>query len=79
MQFKEGLFGTLSLENLIQSHPVEMWSILAVNKDEKLTSEYIQDLFVPYFSSLGSNKRPKEETVLMYLYNFLQECQGLPK
>ena len=31
-------------------------SILAVDNDEKLTSEYIQDLFVPYFSPQGSNK-----------------------
>ena len=33
MQFKEGLLETLSFENLIQSHPVEM-SILAVDNDE---------------------------------------------
>ena len=76
-QFKDGLLGTLGFKTLVQSHPVEMWSLLSVDKDRKLTAQYIQDLFSVNYSQHGSNKRPLEESIVMFLYDFLQECEGI--
>ena len=42
----------------------------------KITSEYIQDLFVAGFSPVGSNKRLVEEAIVMMWIHYLQYLEG---
>lgn len=63
---KHGLMETLQLRRFAEDHPVELWSLLAVNKKEKkLTAADLQYLFVAVYSPTGSN-RLDEERVMMY-------------
>ena len=46
----------------------------------KITSDFIQDLFAPVFSPIGSNKRATEEAVVMnwvYYLQSLERCDNL--
>ena len=42
----------------------------------KITSVYIQDLFVAGLSPVGSNKRPVEEAIMMMWIHYLQYLEG---
>lgn len=75
---KCGLMETLQLKRFAEDHPVELWSLLALNKKErKLTATDFQDLFIAVYCPSGSNLRLDEERVMMYFYNFLQACEGI--
>ena len=77
-QLKLGMMETLQLKNFAEDYPVELWSLLAVNKKEKkLTAADIQDLLMAVYSPSGSNLREEEERVIMFFYNFLQACEGM--
>ncbi len=43
---------------------------------QTLTAEEVEKLFVPLFSPQGSNKRSKEEQVMMHFLEFLQDLEG---
>ena len=44
--------------------------------DHKISSEYIQDLFVPRLSLRGSNQREVEEPIVMTWIRYLQVIEG---
>ena len=78
-QLRKGLLETLKLNKLADEHPVELWSLLAASRAEKLTAAYLQDLFEVHYSPHGSNSRSLEENIIMHMYDYLQECEGNPK
>ena len=44
--------------------------------DQAVSSEYIQDLFVPEFSQKGSNQRKTEEAIMIMWICYLQYLEG---
>ena len=77
-QLRKGLLETLELKRLATRNASMLWSLLAASeKPRKLTSVEAQDLFSVTYSPVGSNKRQQEETIAMYFYTFLQECEGI--
>ena len=77
-QLRKGLLETLELKRLATRNASMLWSLLAASeKPRKLTSVEVQDLFSVTYSPVGSNKRREEETIIMYFYTFLQECEGI--
>ena len=71
--------GYKGLNKLADEHPVELWSLLAASKAEKLTAAYLQDLFEVHYSPHGSNSRSLEENIIMHMYDYLQECESNSK
>ena len=65
-QLKRGMLDTLHFGHLVKEHPIEMWSLLAVNKVDRLTAQQVEDLFVVEFSPQGSNDRVEEEAAIMH-------------
>lgn len=45
--------------------------------ERKISSSFIQDLFVPRLSPVGSNKREVEEAVLIIWIRYLQKLEGI--
>ena len=43
---------------------------------QSITSDFIQDLFVPSLSPQGSNRREKEEAIMMAWIRYLQNIEG---
>ena len=39
-----------------------------------VTPEYLCDSFVIEYSDNGSNKRTKEEAIIMYWYEYIEQC-----
>lgn len=75
-QLREGLLHTLEFFKVIEAHPTVIRSLLIPGKN-MLTAAIIQDLFKIEFSEEGSNNRKREETVIMFLFDFLQLCEGM--
>jgi len=44
--------------------------------EQKISSDMLQDLFVPAFSPKGSNRREVEEAVVMCWLQYLQHVEG---
>ncbi len=44
--------------------------------ERQITSDFLQDLFVATLSESGSNRREKEEAVLMAWIHYLQQIEG---
>ena len=73
--FKEGLT-TLGILECIQKHPVAFKQIFC-NFEKELTSEDIDQTFVPQLDEPGSNRRIKQETAVMNWRDYLQNCEGI--
>ena len=41
-----------------------------------MTAIGLQDIFEVDFSPIGSNNRSKEETIVMFFYDYLRLCEG---
>ena len=67
--------GELGILSLLRKHPVTMRALFVATHDI-LTAEIVQDLFKPDYSPSGSNQREREEEIIMYWINFLQEIEG---
>lgn len=74
MIYLKGL-GELGVLDLLRKHPVSMRPLFVASHDV-LTADCLQDLFKPDYSPSGSNQREKEEELIMYWINFLQETEG---
>ena len=74
-ELKQGL-GELGIVSLLQKYLITLRPLFVATYDI-LTADIVQDLFKPCYSPSGSNQREKEEEVIMYWINFLQEIEGL--
>ncbi len=70
--------GLLSLNFMVvMSGNPSLKALFKMNTEaQKLTAEEVENLFLPVFSPQGSNKRIKEEQVMMHFLEFLQDLQG---
>ena len=73
-QLRRGL-ALQKFSSLMQSHPRVMRKAFQTS-DHKISSEYIQDLFVPRLSLRGSNQREVEEAIVMTWIRYLQNIEG---
>lgn len=73
-QFKDGL-NTLGILQLMQSHPKEFESIFC-HEEKKLSADECDSLFTPMFGPIGSNIRERQELIVMYWRDYLQDCEG---
>ena len=71
---KKGL-EELGVLNLLQQNPITFRALFVATHDV-LTAENIQDIFKPFYSPTGSNRREHEEEVIMYWISLLQEIEG---
>lgn len=62
--------------SLMQSHPSTLHKAFRP-PEIQITSDIIQDLFVPSFSPSGSNKRNTEEAIVMTWIRYLQHLEGM--
>lgn len=67
--------GELGVLNLLRQNPITMRALFVATHDV-LTADIIQDLFKPFYSPSGSNRREHEEEVIMFCISFLQEIEG---
>ena len=58
-------------DSLMESCP----NVLRKAPAQKITCEFIQDIFVPTFSAAGSNKRVIEEGIVMTWVRYLQHVE----
>ena len=67
--------GELGVLNLLRHNPITMRALFVATHDV-LTAEVVQDIFKPFYSPSGSNRREHEEQVIMYWISLLQEIEG---
>ena len=73
-QLVEGL-KTAGILELLRNHPEEMSAVLYGGQQE-LTADTVAELFEPFFSDHGSNKRDIEESIMFNLEMLLQKVAG---
>ena len=73
-QLRRGL-AVQKFDSLMELYPQLLWKAFQPSQC-KITSEYIQDLFVAGFSPVGSNKRLVEEAIMMMWIHYLQYLEG---
>ena len=67
--------GELGVLNLLRQNAITMRALFVATHDV-LTADIVQDLFKPFYSPTGSNRREHEEEVIMFWISFLQEIEG---
>ena len=73
-QLRRGL-AIQKFNSLMESHPQAIRKAFEPSEIE-VTSDFLQDLFVPVFSAQGSNKRGTEEALIMTWIRYLQSLEG---
>ena len=73
-QLIEGL-KVLGIFDMIKAYPHTVYSLLQ-SQPEPMTATCMIDLFQPRFSEQGSNKREKEEEMMMYWIQMLELIGG---
>ena len=74
IQLKKGLDETLNFGLVTCAYPQEVWSLFAASTLFVVTPECLCDSFVVEYSDNGSNKCTKEETIIMYWYEYIEQC-----
>ena len=72
--FKEGL-QTLGILECMQKYPAALKKIFC-NFENVLTAQDVDQIFVPQFAGLGSNRRSDQEMAVMNWRDYLQNCEG---
>lgn len=70
-QMRRGL-SIQHFNTLMESFPRQMREAFCPQVHE-ITSEQLQDMFTPLFSTVGSNKRKQEEAIVMMWFRYLQQ------
>lgn len=73
-QFRRGL-AIQRFDALMESFP-DLLRRAFEPSEREVTAEYLQDLFVPIFSPVGSNQRITEEAITMLWIRYLQYLEG---
>lgn len=72
-QLRKGINETLQFQQLLNLHPKEMWILFAATPAFSVTPQYLCDSFVITYSDNGSNRRTKEEAIVMYWNEYIIE------
>ena len=62
--------------SLMESYPITLRKVFRP-PEIQITSEIIQDMFLPSLSAKGSNKRNVEEAIVMTWIQYLQSLEGM--
>ena len=73
-QLRRGL-AVQNFNILMESHPQAIRKAFEPSEIQ-VTSDFLQDFFVPVFSAQGSNKRGIEEALIMSWIHYLQSIEG---
>ena len=73
-QLKRGLH-TATFENLLDAYSGLLKPIFLYSQ-KQMSANCIQDIYRVHYSDSGSNKRMKEETIMMNWITYLQELEG---
>ena len=65
----------MDLLKVMRKYPNHFRKVLT-SEEKLLTASTVQNLFVPNFSLFGSNKRQKEEEVIMNWNFFVEDVEG---
>ncbi len=74
-QFLDGLYlhGFL---HIVRRHGDEARSLFQESSCRQLTAEILDDLFTRRYSEIGSNRRVKEESIMMNFTHFLEDVEA---
>ena len=61
---------------MIREYPDEARSLFRKSSSKQLTAELLDDLFTPRYSENGSNRRVKEECIMMNFTHFLEDVEA---
>ena len=73
-QLRRGLYSTLQFKHLIQSHPKELWGLLATSTVFNVTPKFLCNEFAIQYSPNGSNSRTKEEALVLLFFEYITDC-----
>ena len=73
-QSKDGL-STLGILDLMKQYPAELETIFC-NQGNVLSAAYIDLIFTPKMVPVGSNRRDRQELIMMHWRDYLQETGG---
>ena len=74
-QFLDGL-NLHGFLHIVRKHVDEARSLFQESSCRKLTAEMLDDLFTPRYSEIGSNRRVKEESIMMNFTHFLEDVEA---
>lgn len=74
-QFLDGL-NLHGFLNIVREHAEEARWLFQESSCKQLTAEMIDDLYTPRYSEIGSNRRVKEESIIMNFTHFLEDVEG---
>lgn len=66
------------VNELLEAYP-EMFRPLFIHAPTKLTAQIVQDLYQVDFAEKGSNRRKKQEALMMNWITYLQDAEGIAK
>lgn len=75
-QLRKGLRETLQIELVAILHPDEVRSFLVASSAFDITATFLLDSLIVHYSEQGSNKRTKEEAIMMRWSDYVMELQG---
>ena len=75
-QLRNGFRSTLEMEDLCIYRPEEVYSTLVPSTAFDITAGQLIELYVAVYSENGSNRRTKEEAVMLHLSDYILECEG---
>ena len=73
-QFKEGL-STLGVLDVMKQHPAEFETLFCY-EGNTITANVVDNIFTPMFDPVGSNRRTRQELIVMYWRDYLQDTEG---
>ena len=73
-QLRRGLYSTLQFKHLIQSHPKELWGLLATSTVFNVTPKFLCNEFAIQYSPNGSNSCTKEEALVLLFFEYITDC-----
>ena len=72
-QLQKGFRETLQLESLISTYPEQIHCFLVASTTFDVTPDYLLDNFIIKYSEPGSNRRTKEEALMLYWTEYILE------
>ena len=75
VQLRSGFWETLQVELLACAHSKELRAFLAYSQSFNVSVSCLQEMFAIRYSENGSNDRTKEEAVIMYWMEYIENCE----
>ena len=74
-QIRDG-FDCLNFSGLVQVHPSLLQPLFVASGRQNPTAAMLLDLFYVDFSPQGSNRRPREEEIILHWNYYISELEG---